>query len=279
MDTGVCARAQKQTVSAECRDVCTEGKDQVNRELLFAQKLESVRRTAKEQGNCIRGEQVKAEFAALDLNPAQLEMVYDYLREHKIGIGEPVDPDAYLTGEERDYLQDYLDKIAALPVCSEGERQAYTVSAMAGDLSAQRRLVESCLSDVADIAKLYVGQGVPLEDLIGEGNVALTVGVGMLGALEKPSEAQAMLARQIMDSMERLIRDNADSGKIDKKIADRVNQVADKARELARELHRKVTPEELGQETGISVKAIQDAMRMSGFRIEEIEGQYGQDGV
>ena len=251
----------------------------MDRELLFAQSLETVRRIAKEQGNCIREEQVKAEFAALDLNGLQLQMVYDYLIKHKIGIGEPVDPDEYLTDEEKDYLQNYLDGIAALPVCSEGERQAITISAMAGEATAQKRLMESYLRDVVDIAKLYVGQGVLLEDLIGEGNVALTVGVGMLGSLEKPSEAQGMLAKRIMDAMEDLIQENAANEKVDKKVADKVNRVADKARELAEELHRKVTPEELMQETGISLKAIQDAMRMSGFRIEEIEGQYGKEGV
>ena len=53
---------------------------------------------------------------------------------------------------------------------------------------------------------------------------------------------------------------------------DRVNKVAEKARELAEELHRKVTVEELAQETGISQKAIEDAMRMSGFAIEDLEG-------
>ena len=37
------------------------------------------------------------------------------------------------------------------------------------------------------------------------------------------------------------------------------------------ELRRKVTPEELSQETGLSGKAIRDAMRLSGFKIEDIE--------
>lgn len=251
----------------------------MNRELLFAQSLEKVRRIAKEQGSCIREEQVKEEFSALDLNGPQMQMVYDYLKKHKIGIGEPVDPDEYLTDEEKDYLQNYLDGIGALPVYSEGERQALTISAMAGEAEAQKRLMESYLRDVVDIAKLYVGQGVLLEDLIGEGNVALTMGVGMLGSLEKPSEAQGMLAKRIMDAMEDFIQENAANEKVDKKVADKVNRVADKARELAEELHRKVTPEELMQETGMSLKAIQDAMRMSGFRIEEIEGQYGKEGV
>ena len=49
------------------------------------------------------------------------------------------------------------------------------MSVMAGDRAARQQLTESFLREVADIARLYAGQGVPLEDLIGEGNVALAV--------------------------------------------------------------------------------------------------------
>ena len=44
-----------------------KGKRKVNQEIIFAQTLERVRRLAKEQGNCIGEEQVREEFAALDL--------------------------------------------------------------------------------------------------------------------------------------------------------------------------------------------------------------------
>lgn len=243
------------------------------KEILFAQTLEQVRRLAKEQGNCVSGEQVREAFAEQELNENQMQMVFDYLVKHKVGIGQPIDPDEFLTEEERDYLQDYLNEIAALPSYSTGELEAFTISAMAGEAEAQQKLVQGYLKDVVDIAKLYTGQGVFLEDLIGEGNVALTMGVGMLGSLEKPSEAQGMLAKLMMDAMEDYIQENAASAKTDRKVADKVNLVADKARELAEELHRKVTPEELARETGLSLKAIQDACRMSGFKIEDIGGE------
>lgn len=243
------------------------------KEILFAQTLEQVRRLAKEQGNCVSEEQVREAFAEQELNENQMQMVFDYLVKHKVGIGQPIDPDEFLTEEERDYLQDYLNEIAALPSYSAGELEAFTISAMTGEAEAQQKLVQGYLKDVIDVAKLYTGQGVFLEDLIGEGNVALAMGVSMLGSLEKPSEAQGMLAKLMMDAMEDYIQENAASAKTDRKVADKVNLVADKARELAEELHRKVTPEELARETGLSLKAIQDACRMSGFKIEDIGGE------
>ena len=243
----------------------------MNKELLFAQTLEKVRALAKEQGNCISEEQVKQEFEALELNNDQLQLVFDYLVKHKVGINEPVNMDDYLTDEERNYLQDYLDELSALPQVSEGEKEAITISAMAGDISAQNRLTEIYLPDVVEIAKIYTGQGVLLEDLIGEGNVALAMGTTMLGCLEKPAEAQGMLAKMIMDAMEDYIAENASNEKADLKVVQKVNKVMEAAKELAEDFRRKVTVEELAAETKMSQAAIREAIKFSGNNIEYIE--------
>lgn len=243
-----------------------------NRELLFAKTLEKVRKQAREQGNCIEEQQVRDAFAELALSQEQLEMVFDYLKKHKIGIGESIEPEEYLTEEEIDYLEEYKKEMQLLEKLSDGEKEAVTLSTMAGEVDAQRRLIQAYLPQVVEISKLYSGQGVFLEDLIGEGNVALAMGVTMLGCLEHAKEAEGMLIKMVMDAMEECIADNLQEAEKDKKVLDRVNKVAEKARELAEELHRKVTVEELAQETGISQKAIEDAMRMSGFAIEDLEG-------
>ncbi len=243
----------------------------MNREVLFAKTLEQIRALAKEQGNCVSEQQVQEAFAPLNLDSAQLQLVYDYLAKRRVGIGQPVNPDDYLTDEERDYLQGYLDEIAGLPEYTEGQIEAFTISAMAGDTEAQRRLTENYLRDVVDIAKLYAGQGVFLDDLIGEGNVALAFGAGMLGSLEHHREAQGMLMKLVMDAMEEHIAESAANERTDQKVADRVNKVADAAENLARELRRRVTVEELAHESGMSERTIREAMRMSGFQIEDLE--------
>lgn len=249
----------------------------MNKEVLFAKTLEQVKQLAKEQGNCVSEEQVQEAFAPLEFDNDQLQMVFDYLVKHKIGINQPVDVDDYLTDEEKDYLQNYLDEIAQLPQYTEGQREAYTISAMAGDVSAQNKLVEIFLPDVVDIAKLYAGQGVFLEDLIGEGNLALAFGTGMLSGLEKPQEAQGALVQMVMNAMEDYIAENAANEKEDQKMADKVNKVMEKAKELSEDLHRKVTPQELADETRMSKKSILEAIRMSGNQIEYIEYTEGQE--
>lgn len=245
---------------------------ETNQEILFAKTLEHVKKQAKEQGNCIAKEQVEEAFSFLSLSEEQLALVYDYLKKHKIGIGEPVDLDDYLSEEEKNYLEEYVKELAELETVSSGEKEAVILSAMAGEAQAQQKLILIFLPQVVEIARLYAGQGVFLEDLVGEGNVALTIGVTMLGCLEHPDEADGMLAKMIMDAMENCIAEAMEESNKDKKVLNKVSRVAAQAKELARELQRKVTPAELAEEMGISEKSIREAMRMSGFAIEELEG-------
>lgn len=243
----------------------------MNREIEFGKTLEAVKKKARAQQNFITKTEVEEAFRALSLSDEQMEMVYDYLRQNKIGVDEPADMDSLLQEEERNYLDSYLEALGAIPTVTNGEREAITLSAMAGDADAARRLIELMLPEVPQIAKLYTGQGVSLEDLIGEGNVALSLGVTMLGAIEHADEAQGMLARMMMDAMEESIAAREADEKSDQKIADKVNKVADAANALQEELRRKVTVEELMEESGLSRKTIEDAVRISGGKIESIE--------
>lgn len=245
---------------------------ETEQEILFAKTLEKVRKQAKEQGNIIEEAKVEEAFKELALSKEQMALVYDYLKKHKIGIGEPVDLDEYLSEEEVNYLEEYQKELAALEKVSEGEKEAITLSAMAGERQAQQRLIAVYLPQVVEISKLYSGQGVFLEDLIGEGNVALALGVTMLGCLEHAYEAEGMLGKMIMDAMEDYISDAMAESDKDKKVLEKVGKVAKKAKELSEELHRKVTVKELSEETGMSEKAIRDAMRLSGYSIEDLEG-------
>ena len=244
---------------------------EASQEVLFAKTLEQIRKQAKEQGNCIEREQVEQAFVSLSLSKEQLDLVFDYLEKHKIGIGEPVDPDEYLSEEEINYLEEYQKELALLEKVSEGEKEAITLSAMAGEAQAQKKLINIYLPQVVEIAKLYSGQGVFLEDLIWEGNVALTIGVTMLGCLEHAKEAEGMLGKMIMDAMEDYINENMAEEDQDKKVLSKVKKVARKAQELSEELRTKVTVEELSAETGMSENAIREAMQLSGYTIEEIE--------
>jgi RNA polymerase primary sigma factor len=97
------------------------------------------------------------------------------------------------------------------------------------------------------------------------------MGTTMLGCLEKPSEAQGMLGKMIMDAMEDYIAENASNEKADLKVVQKVNKVMEAAKDLAEDFRRKVTVEELAVETKMSQNAIREAIKFSGNNIEYIE--------
>lgn len=244
----------------------------MNKEVQFAKILKEVKELGRSQGNMLQEAQVIEAFEPLNLSNEQLQMVYDYLLQNKIGLGMPLQAEEFLSDEEKNYLDIYMEELAALEQVSQGEREALIIQAMAGEELAKERLIQAFLPDVVDIAKLYAGQGVFLEDLIGEGNLALITGVELVGSQETPAEASGMLVNLIMKAMERYLEENAAAKAEDEKILRKVNEVATKAHELGEELQRKVSVEELSKESKLSKKAIQDAFRISGYQIEDIEG-------
>lgn len=242
-------------------------------EVLFARTLQQIKTLAREQGGVISEEQLvqALETIGFSLDENRRKLIYEYLKNQKIGVEEELAPEDCLTGEEMDYLNQYLEELACLEELSPGEKEAVTLSALAGDSDAKAKLVEAYLPYVTEVARLYAGQGVLLEDLIGEGNAALVMGVEMLDCVEHSGEVQGMLGKMMMDAMEEYIVENTEAKKADWKMAERVNRILEMARELSGDLGRKVTPEELAEEKGIPLKQILDAVRISGNKIEELD--------
>ena len=244
----------------------------MNQESVFAKRLEEIRSLAKRQQNMVTKEQLEEAFGSLGIKEEQLEPIYDYLKSKNIGIGEPLDMEEVLSQEEKSYLEEYIETLDGLPGLTEGQKRACIMAAMAGEVQDKEKLLHAFLPQVVDIARLYTGQGLLLEDLIGEGNVALALGVEMLGCLENPDEADGMLGKMIMDAMEEAIEENTRAKQADREVMERVNQVSQRAQELAESLRRKVTIQELAQGTLLEEEAIREAIRLSGNKIEHIEG-------
>lgn len=240
-------------------------------EATFTRLLTELKETAAVQGNVVTKTQVEEQFEAYYLNDEQMELVYTYLRGAKIGVDEPVDLDTYIEGEDRKYLDMYLEELEQLPKVSQGKKEALLLSAMAGDMSVRNELTEAFLPQVVDIAKLYAGQGVLLEDLIGEGNVALAVLMDMLGSQESAKEAEEMIAQMIMEAMESLVYENQTESEGVGEWAEKANLVMEKANALADDLLRKVTMEEVSKETGMSVEEIAEVLQVTGWKIEVID--------
>jgi RNA polymerase primary sigma factor len=67
----------------------------------------------------------------------------------------------------------YLQEINKIPLLSKSEEETITAQAAKGNKAARERLVNANLRFVVSVAKKYQGRGLPLEDLISEGNMGL----------------------------------------------------------------------------------------------------------
>lgn len=240
---------------------------------VFAETLEQLKETARLQENMLTSEQVSEAFSEWQLQEGQLTLIHDYLRKNHIGIDEPGNPEENLSNDDVNFLEMYLAELSELPPVSDGEKRAVMMSALAGDSTAQTKLLEIYLPQVVEISKLYAGQGALVEDLIGEGNVAVASAVTMLECVEGIDEIEGFIGKMIMDAMEAYIGDDSDNREIDENVLNKVNEVNDKARELYDSLLRKVTVKEVADELGVDEETVREAVKFSANHIDYIESE------
>ena len=80
---------------------------------------------------------------------------------------------------DKNILAMYLGEINNIPLLTREEEQDYARKAANGNVAARNHLINANLRFVVNIAKKYQGKGLPLEDLISEGNI------GLINAMEK----------------------------------------------------------------------------------------------
>lgn len=245
----------------------------------FAQVLEELRDTARFQGNMLTSGQIGEAFDQWQLDDGKLALIHNYFRSNHIGIDEPASEKDELSDDDVNFLEMYLEELKELPPVSDGEKRAVMMSALAGDGDAQTKLVEICLPQVVDISRLYAGQGVLVEDLIGEGNVAAAAAVTMLECVEGLDEVEGFIGKMIMDAMEERIREDSGNRQIDENVLGRVNEVNDKAKELYDNLLRKVSIKEVADELGITADEVREAAQFSANSIAYINFSENEEQV
>ncbi len=80
---------------------------------------------------------------------------------------------------DENILSIYLKEINSIPLLSREDEDKYARQAAAGDKKAREILIKSNLRFVVNVAKKYQNKGIPLSDLINEGNI------GLMNAIEK----------------------------------------------------------------------------------------------
>ena len=130
-----------------------------------------------------------------------------------------------------------------------------------GDEAAKRRLIECNLRLVMSITRNYTKSGVPLLDLIQEGNL------GLIRAVEKFDyklgfKLSTYATWWIRQAITRALADQGRIIRLPVHVADQVRRLMRTRRVLAQKLNREPTMEELAKESGLPLAKVKDLLEL-----------------
>ena len=160
---------------------------------------------------------------------------------------------------QSDSLRLYLREIARIPLLSATREVALAERAEAGDREARNQLIEANLRLVVSIAKKYVGQGLSLEDLIGEGNIGLIRAVTKFD-YRKGFRFSTYATWWIKQAITRSILEGTRAVRLPVYIMEEVMRVKRMMRQLYQDLGREPTPEQIGAALSMAAERVSELL-------------------
>ena len=185
-----------------------------------------------------------------------------------MGQVEPLlaaDGDVEQADEPQNQLDDplklYIRSLGSGRLLTREEERELARRKDAGDEEAKRRLIEANLRLVMSITRSYTRAGVPLLDLIQEGNL------GLIRAVEKFDyrlgyKLSTYATWWIKQAVSRALADQGRTIRLPTHVAERVRRLLRVRRQLAQKLSREPTPAELAKETGETEERVVDLLRL-----------------
>ena len=252
-----------------------------NKQTLFSRpEIEEILKKAKQGQN---PDEVIESLMTLDLDPEQLEQLYDKLESMGIGfsaglsdsddIGEieaevesfstPEEMESALAGEGlaiEDHVRMYLKEIGTVPLLTPEREAELAKRIREGDEYAKKQLVEANLRLVVSIAKRYMGRGLFFLDLIQEGNLGLMKAADKFD-FEKGYKFSTYATWWIRQAVTRAIADQARTIRIPVHMVETIHKVQRVSRQILQEKGHDATAEEIAEAINMPLEKVKDILK------------------
>lgn len=266
---------------------------------LFMETLHAVQEIARTSETPMDKEMALSYFKDMELSPEQEELVYQFLmlpEENAEEAGEERGG-ADDTGEEWDsqesaaaakeqaagdnlaagaqaahsqHFQRYLDEINGIAEMEADSEEGLYRSLLSGDTSVIEDITTQWLKRVAAIAGEYQGRGIPMDDLVQEGNMGLLLGLNVLardqqeGGSPKRSAADVgkLLSGAVRESIEQYLGEESGKNQQGEAVLAKVSLVHQSRELLRKEKGELPSLRELSEYTKIPADEISDILSL-----------------
>ncbi|MGD8346034.1 MAG: sigma-70 family RNA polymerase sigma factor, partial [Lysobacterales bacterium] len=153
-------------------------------------------------------------------------------------------------GADRDVTRIYLGEIGRAPLLTAEEEIQLSRAAQEGCIASRQRMIESNLRLVVNIARAYVNRGLPLLDLVEEGNLGLIRAVEKFDP-ERGCRFSTYATWWIRQAVERAIMNQCRTVRLPIHVIRELTACLRASRALEQSLGRRPTADELAEEMGV----------------------------
>jgi len=169
----------------------------------------------------------------------------------------------------------YLREIGQVKLLTPQEEIVLAARIKKGDKKAREQMIKANLRLVVKIARDYEGIGLPLLDLISEGNIGLMKAVERFDPA-KGGKLSTYGSWWIKQSIKRALANQSKTIRLPVHLVDKISKMRRTSLRLQEELGREPSDEELGEELGISSSRVSQ-MRMAAIRPASLDAPIGDE--
>ncbi len=172
-------------------------------------------------------------------------------------------------------FQLYLREIARFPLLTIEDEIRLAARIKVGDAEARSEMVRCNLRLVVKIARDYQGLGLPLLDLISEGNIGLMKAVERFDPA-KGGKLSTYAAWWIKQSIKRSLANQSKTIRLPVHLVDKISKIRRVATQMSEELGREPTDDELAEEIGMNPAKVSQ-LKVAAIRPASLDAPIGDD--